>query len=168
MDTEPLKKENVVDPHWFQCRSGSSFLFKCDSGSGSKEPTNANPCGFKSQVVYFAKFVKFSCSWIRIRIRILNPDPGQPNECGTGSTTLHKCVQYFNLASIQQVWSLHFLKIYQNHCTQLQITLRRTRCLQQMTFLRDLQRHLFISSRTLWFTSLRNSNFLPQPKNNIK
>jgi hypothetical protein len=38
----------------------------------------------------FDNFDQFPCSWIRIRIRIPNtdPDPGQPNQCGSGSATL--------------------------------------------------------------------------------
>ena len=28
-----------MDPHWFQCRSGSSFLSECGSAFGSGEPT---------------------------------------------------------------------------------------------------------------------------------
>ncbi len=31
---------------------------------------------------------KFPCSWIRIRIPNTDPDLAQPNECGSGSTTL--------------------------------------------------------------------------------
>jgi hypothetical protein len=30
---------SAVDPHWFQCGSGSSFLYQCRSNPGSK--TNA-------------------------------------------------------------------------------------------------------------------------------
>ncbi len=33
--------KNVVDPHWFQCGSGSSFLPLCGSGS----PTETSQCG---------------------------------------------------------------------------------------------------------------------------
>jgi hypothetical protein len=33
-------------------------------------------------------FLQFPCSWIRICIPNTEPDPGQPNECGFGSTTL--------------------------------------------------------------------------------
>jgi hypothetical protein len=38
----------------------------------------------------FVNFGQFPCSWIRIRIRITytDPDAGQPNQCGSGSTTL--------------------------------------------------------------------------------
>jgi len=33
----------------------------------------------------FVNFNQFLCSWVRIRIRIPNtdPDPGQPNKCGS-------------------------------------------------------------------------------------
>ncbi len=37
----------IVDPHWFQCWSGSSlFLSQCgfESGSGSRKPIQLNPC----------------------------------------------------------------------------------------------------------------------------
>ncbi len=30
------KKFSVADPHWFQCRSGSSIFCQCGSGSGSR------------------------------------------------------------------------------------------------------------------------------------
>jgi hypothetical protein len=33
--------DSVVDPHWFECGSGSGFLPY--SGSGFREPTNADP-----------------------------------------------------------------------------------------------------------------------------
>jgi hypothetical protein len=29
---------------------------------------------------------QFPCSWIRIRIPNIDPDPGQPNQSGSGST----------------------------------------------------------------------------------
>ncbi len=103
---------SVVDPHWISCGSwsGSSFLTQC--GSGSREPKQ---CGFipvqtfKSQKVeflqknsdevtkalfnsrkpgLFVNFVQLPWSWIRIRIPNTDPDPGQPNQCGSGYTTL--------------------------------------------------------------------------------
>ncbi len=37
----------------------------------------------------FVNFGQFSCSWIRIRIPYTDPDPGQPNHCGSGTTILH-------------------------------------------------------------------------------
>jgi hypothetical protein len=38
----------------------------------------------------FVTFDKFPCPWIRIFIPNINsdPGPGQPNQCGSGSTTL--------------------------------------------------------------------------------
>ncbi len=38
----------------------------------------------------FVNFSKFSCSWIRKRNPNTDPDfgPGDPNTCGSGSTTL--------------------------------------------------------------------------------
>jgi hypothetical protein len=42
---------SVVDPHWFQSGSGSSFLSKCGSRLDPGSQTNADPC---------------------------SPDPGQP------------------------------------------------------------------------------------------
>ncbi len=36
----------------------------------------------------FLNFGQFPCSWIRIRIPNRDLDPGQPNECGSGSTSL--------------------------------------------------------------------------------
>ncbi len=44
---------SVVDPHWFHCGSGASFLSQCGSRSGSKEPTNADPDPSQSQKVNF-------------------------------------------------------------------------------------------------------------------
>jgi hypothetical protein len=40
----------------------------------------------------FVNFCQFLCSWIRIRIPNTDPDPGPPNECGSGSTALLKTV----------------------------------------------------------------------------
>jgi len=38
----------------------------------------------------FVNFSQFPCSWIPIRISIPNtdPDPGEPNQCGSGSEAL--------------------------------------------------------------------------------
>jgi hypothetical protein len=45
----------------------------------------------------FVNFGQFPCSWIRIRIPNTDPDPGQPNECGSGSKTL---VELFVVANL--------------------------------------------------------------------
>jgi hypothetical protein len=37
--------------------------------------------------VLFVNFSQFPCSWIRIRISNPDPDLGEPNQCGSGSTT---------------------------------------------------------------------------------
>jgi hypothetical protein len=42
--------------------------------------------GWKSGL--FVNFGKFSCSWIRIQILNMDPDPGETNQCGSGSETL--------------------------------------------------------------------------------
>ncbi len=49
------------------------------------EGTKAFLNGWKSDLI--VKFGKFPCSWIRIRKPNTNPDPGEPNQCGSGSTT---------------------------------------------------------------------------------
>jgi hypothetical protein len=43
------------------------------------------------EISLFAKFCQFPCSWIQIRIRVpsVDPDPEAPNQCVSGSTTLH-------------------------------------------------------------------------------
>ncbi len=50
-----------------------------DSGyrSGSRGP-NQSWCGF-------VKIGRSPCSWIRIRIHNTDPEPGEPNQCGSGS-----------------------------------------------------------------------------------
>ncbi len=94
-----------------QCGSGSSFLSQCGSGSGSRNP---NQCGsgswldfqFTKSWIFTGKNLLKVGNWSNIptqvqkpfwkagnhRIRIFNtyPDPDlwQPNQCGSGSTTL--------------------------------------------------------------------------------
>ncbi len=122
-----------VDPHWFQCGSGSRFLIimririqlfnhnadpDLDPGSHINADPDPDPGQtLKSQKVdfymknmlkvrnrskkytyegtkaflkgrkpgLFENFSQFTCSWIRIRIRIpnTNSDLGQSNECGS-------------------------------------------------------------------------------------
>jgi hypothetical protein len=42
----------------------------------------------RQEARFFENFGQFQCSWIRIRIP--NSNPGQPNECGSGSTILRQ------------------------------------------------------------------------------
>jgi hypothetical protein len=43
---------------------------------------------FGRQASFFVDFSQFQCSWIRTHIPNADPDPGLPNQCGSGSTTL--------------------------------------------------------------------------------
>jgi len=105
---------SVVDPHCCKCGFVSSFLSPW--GPGSTEP---NQCGsgswsdfpkkfrfymkifFKENQVNLLILVNFSCSRIRTRI----PDPGQPKQCGFGSSTLYLWYKY------------HFQKLHQYNLT---------------------------------------------------
>ncbi len=77
---------SVVDPHWFQCVSGSDW-FQCEAGSGSlSHPTITKRWYFYMKNIHFyegtkaflkgrksglfGNFGRFPCSWIQIRIRI--------------------------------------------------------------------------------------------------
>ncbi len=42
----------------------------------------------RQKIRFICKFFPFSCFWIRICIPNTDPDPGQPNACGYGSTTI--------------------------------------------------------------------------------
>jgi hypothetical protein len=57
--------------------------------------------GLRSGV--FVNFGQFPCFWIRLRIRIPNtdPDPGEPDHCGSGSETLVSSNQLFTAAGEQ-------------------------------------------------------------------
>ncbi len=100
---------SVVDPHWFPCRSGSSILGQCGSGSSSGSVSRVmmtknlkilplRKILQKLQFIYdqasmkdiyptnhdislfFPVFVVF--------FALLDPDPADQNQCGSGSTTL--------------------------------------------------------------------------------
>jgi hypothetical protein len=92
---------SVADPHQFQC--GTFDLNTDPDPDPNPDPrsqTNADPGPdpgqtLKSQKVevcfedrkpgLFVNFVQFPCSWIGISITNADPDPGQPNQCGSGS-----------------------------------------------------------------------------------
>jgi hypothetical protein len=42
----------------------------------------------KQETSFIVNFGKFPCCWIWIWFRIPNTDPGKPDQCGSGSTTL--------------------------------------------------------------------------------
>ncbi len=65
--SSPIKKavlDSVVDLHWFQCLSGSSFFSQCGSrsGSGSREP---NQCGTGYRLPVHENY---TCSWEWVKI----------------------------------------------------------------------------------------------------
>ncbi len=91
---------------WYWYRSGSVCLgCRSRSGFGSGKMMRIPPIQFRilihntaenictyegRKLVLFIYFGQFPCSGIRIRIPIMDPDTGQPNKCGSGSTTLEK------------------------------------------------------------------------------
>jgi hypothetical protein len=77
-----------MDPYWFQC------------GSGFREPNQCRSVQIRIPIRIL------SHKNFRIRILITDKDPGQPNECGSGSTTLSKR---------QKLWLWRNLKYLNGH-----------------------------------------------------
>ncbi len=98
-----------VDPLQFQCRSESSFLPYLIADPDPNQTFTSQKVGFemknKEYLLYFTvcvgntvpvpvcdnffvNFIKIACSWIWICIPYTDPDPGEPNQCGSGSETL--------------------------------------------------------------------------------
>jgi hypothetical protein len=106
----------------------------------TKIPTKVFLEGWESGLFDFDNLVNFlaPCSWIRIRICILKTDldPGEPNECGSGSTTLFMsslidkklstavyCVGYVHLTD-----SVHFHHVYAKDVVQFNLQLPVHNC----------------------------------------